>query len=144
MQAVQQSNIYLGQSQHAMGPSMLPHPLPPLPMHAPLMGYAAPYGHAPYGQGAPMQSVVSADGSTLRLRGLPYSAGVDEITSFFAGDQPYFTTALRGCPLWQLLMAALMSCQVLQGSMKGPAILVMRPRIIASMGREGKDATCDL
>lgn len=32
-----------------------------------------------------MQSVVSADGSTLRLRGLPYSAGIDEITSFFAG-----------------------------------------------------------
>ncbi|CAL8467151.1 g6687 [Coccomyxa elongata] len=85
IQAVQQSNYYLGQSQHAVGPSMLPHPLPPLPLHAPIASFGAPYGQAPYGQGAPMQSVVSADGSTLRLRGLPYAAGIDEITSFFAG-----------------------------------------------------------
>lgn len=83
---MQQSNYYLGQSQqHVLGPAMLPHPLAPLPMHGPLRGFAPPYGQAPYGQGAPMQSVVSADGSTLRLRGLPYMAGVDEITSFFAG-----------------------------------------------------------
>ena len=35
--------------------------------------------------GPPASPVAAADGSTLRLRGLPYAAGVDEITSFFEG-----------------------------------------------------------
>ena len=64
-----------------MGPQ-LPG-MQPAPIHAPVMGLQ--YRPA-YGQGAPVQSVVSADGSTLRLRGLPYSAGVEEIADFFSGE----------------------------------------------------------
>lgn len=84
VQAMQQSSYYMGLQRH---PSMalMGMPLPgmqPAPMHAPMIGYQ--YRPA-YGQGAPMQSVVSADGSTLRLRGLPYSAGSEEIADFFEG-----------------------------------------------------------
>lgn len=87
----------MGQSAAARppGPSALPQAFAPMGVGArpPMLGgppagppYPAP--RAAYGAGAPMQSVVSADGSTLRLRGLPYSAGVDEITEFFAGAAP--------------------------------------------------------
>lgn len=84
MQALQQSSYYMGLQRHP-GMHLMGMPLPgmqPAPMHAPVMGYQ--YRPA-YGQGAPMQSVVSADGSTLRLRGLPYLAGVEEIADFFSG-----------------------------------------------------------
>jgi hypothetical protein len=78
---MQQRQYYLGHSQqHMAGPSALPHPTPLPPSPGQLHPFAPPYGH-----GAPVQSVVSADGSTLRLRGLPYSAGVDDITDFFKG-----------------------------------------------------------
>ncbi len=83
-QAVQQSSYYVGLQRNPGMPLMglqLPG-MQPAPMHAPVMGLQ--YRPA-YGQGAPVQSVVSADGSTLRLRGLPYSAGVEEIADFFSG-----------------------------------------------------------
>ncbi len=82
---MQQSSYYMGLQRHP-GMALMPGlPLPgmqPAPMHAPMVGYQ--YRPA-YGHGAPMQSVVSADGSTLRLRGLPYSAGAEEIAEFFSG-----------------------------------------------------------
>jgi len=85
VQAMQQSSYYMGLQRHP-GMALMPGlPLPgmqPAPMHVPMMGYQ--YRPA-YGHGAPMQSVVTADGSTLRLRGLPYSAGVEEISEFFSG-----------------------------------------------------------
>ena len=84
VQAVQQSSYYVGLQRNPGMPLMglqLPG-MQPAPMHAPVMGLQ--YRPA-YGQGAPVQSVVSADGSTLRLRGLPYSAGVEEIADFFTG-----------------------------------------------------------
>ncbi|CAK0735830.1 hypothetical protein CVIRNUC_000646 [Coccomyxa viridis] len=84
VQAVQQSSYYVGLQRNPGMPLMglqLPG-MQPAPMHAPVMGLQ--YRPA-YGQGAPVQSVVSADGSTLRLRGLPYSAGVEEIADFFSG-----------------------------------------------------------
>ena len=84
VQAMQQSSYYMALQRHP-GMALMGMPLPgmqPAPMHAPMIGYQ--YRPA-YGQGAPMQSVVSADGSTLRLRGLPYSAGAEEIAEFFEG-----------------------------------------------------------
>ena len=85
VQAMQQSSYYMGLQRHP-GMALMPGlPLPgmqPAPMHVPMIGYQ--YRPA-YGHGAPMQSVVSVDGSTLRLRGLPYSAGVEEISEFFSG-----------------------------------------------------------
>jgi hypothetical protein len=92
-QACQQSGYYMGQP--AGGPALMaaqgyaPAMLPPrgLPMMGgvglPAGAYGAP--RPAYGASAPVQSVISGDGSTLRLRGLPYSAGVDEITEFFSG-----------------------------------------------------------
>jgi hypothetical protein len=71
------------------GPSALPHQLAAPPTPGQLPAFAAPYG-----QGAPVQSVVSADGSTLRLRGLPYSAGIDDITEFFKGRAPPYLRCL--------------------------------------------------
>lgn len=82
---MQQSSYYMGLQRHPGMALMSGLPLPgmqPAPMHAPMVGYQ--YRPA-YGHGAPVQSVVSADGSTLRLRGLPYAAGTDEIAEFFSG-----------------------------------------------------------
>ncbi len=102
MQAMQQSSYYMGLQRHP-GMALMGMPLPsmqPAPMHAQMIGYQ--YRPA-YGQGAPMQSVVSADGSTLRLRGLPYSAGAEEIAEFFEGD------ALQCSPGCVVESAALLS-----------------------------------
>ena len=94
-QAVQQSSYYVGLQRNPGMPLMglqLPG-MQPAPMHAPVMGLQ--YRPA-YGQGAPVQSVVSADGSTLRLRGLPYAAGVEEIADFFSGRCSRLPTR-QGC-----------------------------------------------
>ena len=48
---------------------------------------------APYSRS---QSDVREGSDTLRLRGLPYSAGVDEITDFFSGEVLY-TLLVRPC-----------------------------------------------
>lgn len=66
LQAVQHNGYYTGQ---------------PDPQHAKQQRHGG-GSHAGPGQHAPS---FSSDGSTLELRGLPYSATIDDITTFFAG-----------------------------------------------------------
>ena len=120
MQAMQQSSYYSGLQRHP-GMALMPGlPLPgmqPAHMHAPMVGYQ--YRPA-YGHSAPVQSVVSADGSTLRLRGLPYSAGAEEIAAFFAGGchSPYCDPTLMSYTL--LAASSAHPCPVTARSVSQP------------------------
>ena len=74
LQAIQQHGYYADQPESALRLNATQHW-----QQAPDLARQAPGQGRPYGE-------IREGSNTLRLRGLPYSAGVDEITEFFSGE----------------------------------------------------------
>ena len=89
VQAMQQKKYYAAQSSGTSATAGgAPAPAPPGPIKTPIAGGSGRKrgGYAAAVAATPTSGPAShVNGSTLKLRGLPYSAGIEEITGFFEG-----------------------------------------------------------